>query len=90
MGISSVHGNAPLKATTGAFPLPRPVPAPAARSVPTVNCARCLLSFGSAEQAELIPIYEGASKPLILEAKHDDGSFSSLSLSPPYLPLGLP
>ncbi|GAA5892139.1 hypothetical protein JCM6882_005705 [Rhodosporidiobolus microsporus] len=53
IGISTVHGNAPLSATT-------------------VNAARCLLSFGSPEQAKRIPIYEGASKPLIRVVKHDD------------------
>ncbi|GAA6035970.1 hypothetical protein JCM8097_005192 [Rhodosporidiobolus ruineniae] len=52
-GISTVHGNAPLSATT-------------------VNAARCLLSFGSPEQAKSVPVYEGADKPLIRVVRHDD------------------
>ncbi|GAA5972656.1 hypothetical protein JCM11641_002959 [Rhodosporidiobolus odoratus] len=52
-GISTVHGNAPLSATT-------------------VNAARCLLSFGSPEQAKSVPIYAGAVQPLIRIARHDD------------------
>ncbi|GAA5856234.1 hypothetical protein JCM8547_000833 [Rhodosporidiobolus lusitaniae] len=53
LGISTVHGNAPLSATT-------------------VNAARCLLSFGSEEQANKVPIYSGAAKPLIRVERHDD------------------
>ncbi|GAA5828183.1 hypothetical protein JCM11251_002623 [Rhodosporidiobolus azoricus] len=53
LGVSTVHGNAPLSATT-------------------VNAARCLLSFGSPEQATRIPIYAGAEKPLIRVVRHDD------------------
>ncbi|BGP12466.1 hypothetical protein JCM10213_006967 [Rhodosporidiobolus nylandii] len=53
LGISTVHGNAPLSATT-------------------VNAARCLLSFGSAEQAKRVPLYAGAEKPLIRLVRHDD------------------
>ncbi|GAA6020199.1 hypothetical protein JCM10207_004366 [Rhodosporidiobolus poonsookiae] len=53
LGISTVHGNAPLSATT-------------------INAARCLLSFGSPEQAKRIPIYSGAEKPLIRVVRHDD------------------
>ncbi|GAA6063844.1 hypothetical protein JCM10212_003591 [Sporobolomyces blumeae] len=35
------------------------------------NAARCLLSYGSAEQAKRIKIFTGTTKPLIRPVKHD-------------------
>ncbi|TNY19575.1 uridine nucleosidase [Rhodotorula diobovata] len=36
------------------------------------NAARCLIAFGSPEQAKSIPVYAGAEKPLIKLVRHDD------------------
>ncbi|BGP36446.1 Uridine nucleosidase 1 [Rhodotorula kratochvilovae] len=36
------------------------------------NAARCLIAFGSPEQAARIPVYAGAEKPLIRLVRHDD------------------
>ncbi|GAA6056776.1 hypothetical protein JCM3770_006128 [Rhodotorula araucariae] len=36
------------------------------------NAARCLIAFGSPEQAERIPVYAGVEKPLIRLVRHDD------------------
>ncbi|GAA5889937.1 hypothetical protein JCM5296_003654 [Sporobolomyces johnsonii] len=52
LGISTVHGNAPLENTT-------------------LNAIRCLVSFGSPEQAAKVPVYSGATKPLLRHVKHD-------------------
>ncbi|GAA5901574.1 hypothetical protein JCM8208_001543 [Rhodotorula glutinis] len=38
----------------------------------TRNAARCLVAFGSPEQAQRTPIYAGAAKPLIRLVRHDD------------------
>ncbi|BGO94742.1 Uridine nucleosidase 1 [Rhodotorula toruloides] len=35
------------------------------------NAARCLLVFGSPEQAKRIPVYAGAEKPLLRYVRHD-------------------
>lgn len=39
----------------------------------TRNAARCLLAFGSPEQAKRIPVYAGAEKPLLRYVRHDSG-----------------
>ncbi|GAA5941333.1 hypothetical protein JCM3775_001544 [Rhodotorula graminis] len=36
------------------------------------NAARCLVAFGSPEQAQRTPIYAGVAKPLIRLVRHDD------------------
>ncbi|GAA5859770.1 hypothetical protein JCM1840_006446 [Sporobolomyces johnsonii] len=37
----------------------------------TLNAIRCLVSFGSPEQAAKVPVYSGATKPLLRYVKHD-------------------
>ncbi|GAA6007257.1 hypothetical protein JCM11491_003064 [Sporobolomyces phaffii] len=36
-----------------------------------LNAARCLLSYGSSDQADRIKVFEGVSKPLIRPVRHD-------------------
>jgi len=38
----------------------------------TRNAARCLVAFGSPDQAQRTPVYAGAAKPLIRLVRHDD------------------
>ncbi|CEQ38872.1 SPOSA6832_00338 [Sporobolomyces salmonicolor] len=72
LGISTVHGNASLKDTTREALLAvgslRPI---SPGSSVAVNAIRCLLSFGSPEQAAKVPVYSGATKPLLRYVKHD-------------------
>lgn len=72
LGISTVHGNASLFNTSRSLHCsPSHSHLIANPFFSAGNAARCLLVFGSPEQAKRIPVYAGAEKPLLRYVRHD-------------------